>query len=115
MLNRPAMYAACPPGRIPEFDNRADDRCEPYGTCVYREPLSMAQLYQYEMVWIDPLPSLPLWPEGTEVYDLRNKARTYTVEFFDGEYWVGDSPMRTLRDWRYFEVLLTYNPPLIGG
>lgn len=108
LRNRPAMYGTVPDKRRVDLDTAAP---LPYGTVSYERPLTPREIYSFELIPVSPDPVLPLYPAGSQVKDMRN-GKVYTVESFDGEYWIRDDFMRTIRDWLFYEP---YAPALAAS
>jgi|SRR5579859_740325 len=104
LRNRPAGYGTVPDGRLLELDTDPE-LPKHYGTVTYPFPLSPENIYRYELIPIYPPPTLPLYQPGTPLRDLRNKARTAIVEYFDGDYWINDTPVRSLQEWLFYEPI----------
>jgi hypothetical protein len=62
------------------------------------------QIYQYELLPVSPVPSLPLYPDGTLMRHLGN-GRTAHVEIFKNtnDVFIGDRLVSTLKDWLIWE------------
>ncbi len=110
MINRPAREAA------PDGWQAGSAHIDfPYGTAIYDRPLSAKELYDYEMVLLDPQPPLPLYPAGTLVRDVRN-GNTCEIDRFDGYYFAGSRRLDCeavwwyLRGWMFYEVVALATP-----
>lgn len=97
LRNRPAMYGTVPPGYTIVSDTRNE---RGYGIVSYERQLTPAEVYRYELRVLTA-PELPLYPVGTLV-KVFNTGKVYPLEVVNGEYWVGDNPLRAIDDWYAF-------------
>jgi hypothetical protein len=101
---RPPGYGTVPDGRLVDRD-LSGFAWNDQGTVTYPRPLTPAEIYRFDLLPLSPEPKLPLYPAGASVRDLRNKARSYIVECFDGQYSIGDCVMERLTDWLFYEPI----------
>lgn len=83
-INRPPMYGTAPGG----FRSGADHPDFAYGTIWYEQPLSAAEVHRYELALLEPLPALPLYPEGVRVKEFSTGKKRW-IETMNGEYFAG--------------------------
>lgn len=111
MLNRPAWAASPAGGNSPER-NEFNGESFTFGIVQYTRPLTPKEVYDYEMALLDPLPDLPLYPEGTNVRTF-NSGKVFSLELFDGEWWAGDLELPTARTWRSVKRWMMFEPVVI--
>lgn len=104
MRNRPALEAAPSGWSNPQLHKDFD-----FGTVDYPSMLTPRQLYDFEMVLVEPLPDLPLYKPGT-IVKFFSTGKEYEIELLEGEYWANDPiPIephwRSVQRWHQFEVI----------
>lgn len=101
MRNRPAMYGTAPEGWTSYDEHVPTDDDPTWGTVTYDRPLTPREMYRYEMTPTYDIP-MPLYQQGQTVKHLPT-GKLYTVELVNGDYWIKDTWMQTVRDWLMFE------------
>lgn len=106
LTNRPPMYGTVPDG----WENpQAHPDFPLYGTIDYPAPVSIRDMFRFELVLISPLPDMPVYAPGTIVQN-RYTGKVYEVELVYGEYWIGDAIMPTEHTWRSVAHWHRYEP-----